>query len=496
MRNISLVLLFIIFNLGCSTLHKSAKEFLEEKSYQDAINVYNEILNKDSSDEEALIGLKKAQLGWLGQKLIEVRLLRQSGNHKKSLNLLLEIYNRQNIWSVYPLGAVAFTQKEETHFALTSVVKVVDSATKDKKPLRAQLYLDRYKLFFQSDKAQSKYKKLQSSVKKSGLEYCRGAYSSLKNNEYYYGSFINNLCLTWNQKKPNLKKQVMHIQGKLYGKVELDLDFPDLPKPLAKTIKHKLEESFKNTPWYKKSASNILNIRLKGNYSYKHDKSPETLQHSYQVRVPYKNKYIEDKDSDEDKPDFLKAMDAVVSISRAVASLSGSYEGNSTYKRDNHDGTVTVYETKYYNEPRVTSYSAIKHTEFFKGDVVLKTNLDNDEIDISYNMEDRNISVEHSNNSPDIGLSPKSADLIGESEWFNILTTPLIERFNSHLVAAWDTKFCDSDFDFNSSHQPVESMFRCLKVRKENVPLNILSWFESSHGVSYHEANEVLGEIL
>ena len=495
-NSVLLLFIFLIFNSGCSTLHNSAKEFLEKKSYQDAINVYQEILESDSSDEKALIGLKKAQLGWISQKLIEVRLLRLSGNHNKSLNLLLEVYNRQNLWGVFPFGAVAFTQKEETQFARTSVIQVVNEALKENKPLRAQLYLDRYNSLFQPLKAQNQFKDLQLAVRKSGVKFCSRAYSALKTDQYYYGSFIKNLCQIWSHKNPNLKKQVMHIHGKLYSNVNIDFDIPNLPEPVAKNITDNFKASFKATPWYKESAKNSLNISLKGEYFYKHLKTDETLKHTYTVSVPYEKKYIKDKDYERDKPDFLQAMDTVFTIANAVASLSGDYKGSSSYEKDNHDGTVTVYKTKYYDETRVTSYSAIKHTEEFKGNILLKSTLWDDAIEISYDMEDRNISVEHNNNSPKIGLTPKKADLIGKNEWLHILTKPIVDRLNSHLVAAWDTKFCESDFDYENTQQPIESMFRCLKVRKQNVPLNILSWFESVHGVSYNEAHEVLGEII
>ncbi|MDB2426188.1 hypothetical protein N9W41_01450, partial [bacterium] len=139
-----LLILVTFLTIGCSTLHDKAQKHLTNESYDQAIGVYQDILRYDPKDRGALAGLTKARVGWIGKKLIQVRLLRLAGNHRKSLDLLLSIYSNENAWGVFPTGAAAFTQEEESHFAQKSIKFVVLKSLKKNKPLKAQFYLEKY----------------------------------------------------------------------------------------------------------------------------------------------------------------------------------------------------------------------------------------------------------------------------------------------------------------------------------------------------------------
>src|SRR5687768_2474404 len=111
MPRILLVLLLVL--AACSTARKRARELLEQGHYEQAVKSYETLLASNPGDAEVAAGLTQAKHGVLGQKLIEVRKLRQSGSPGAALELLLQTLELQARWKLAPPGAAAFTQDEE-----------------------------------------------------------------------------------------------------------------------------------------------------------------------------------------------------------------------------------------------------------------------------------------------------------------------------------------------------------------------------------------------
>ena len=109
-----LISAFILFATSCTTLSKQAKEQLEKKNYDEALLLYDRLVSEKPDDGEALEGRRKAREGVIDKNLIRVRLARMGKNYQESLELLREIALKEREWALYPSGAVAFTQAEET----------------------------------------------------------------------------------------------------------------------------------------------------------------------------------------------------------------------------------------------------------------------------------------------------------------------------------------------------------------------------------------------
>lgn len=495
MKQIILSFLLVILTVSCSSLSKKAEELLKNESYTEAIEVYQEILRSDSQDEEALAGLRKAQLGWISQKLIEVRLLRLAGNRLKSLDLLREIYVNESQWSLFPKGAATFTQKEESGFAQESVEYLVQEAVADEHPLRAQFYLDRYGTFFQSKKAEKQFNQMQSHVKQSGTKQCLIFSASLSPEQFYYGRFVRQFCQVWNLRQPSLKKQVRTLRGELYSTIDLVDKTKGMTENFSLKLRNALVQKLKSSPWYDEKSGKNIKLTLAGQYDYNHAKHLETLKHSYSVSIPYQVERIEQKSDPKKQSGFDAALDLAVATTNMMSVLSGQ-KISSSYSRDNGDGTITVTETKYRQEPRATTYSAVSHQETFQLALALSGPLGSGHLDTAHNASDRNTSIEHHNNMPDIGLTPQRARLVGQVDWLEAKVDVFAENFESQLNEAWDQLYCKDSLGEMSSAKTLEAMFRCLRIRHTEVPVTISQWFKANIGLSFNEAEKVVSGVL
>lgn len=487
----TVLFVFLILSLSaCATLHKRGEKYLEQGAYAEAISIYERILNTNPRDEEAGAGLRRARLGWISQKLLEVRFLRLAENHIKSLDLLLDIYEKEIGWSVFPIGPEAFTQEEETEFAQRGVSFEVGRSLNHAHPLRAQYLLNRYKIFFQTKNAKKELDSLRERTHEAGLSRCKEDYSTLTDEQYFYGTFIGNLCNVWGFESPGLEKQYASAKDLFYTAVEAESSAVGLPKTYESELNNIFLARLRNTPWYDKDSTKVLKLDLAGNFIYSHARKHVTLKHSYTVSVPYTVSWKEKKPS----PQEIEAGKKTPLILRIATSVLDG--GASRVTRDNGDGTVTVTETRYRDEPRQTDYNATEHTEEFSFALTAKGVLHSAGLELAQNASESVTSIEHNNRMPNIGLLPKKAELIGEVNWLNTQATKLADRYERTLIETWDDMYCGgAQYDADTG-QEVEYLFRCLKIYKSSPSIRYENWFEANIGLSIDETRAVVGDVF
>ncbi|MDA8794080.1 hypothetical protein N9N67_12595, partial [Bacteriovoracaceae bacterium] len=481
--------------VACSSLHKQAKKHLADESYTEAMSVYKKILESNTNDEEATAGLREARTGWLNQKLVEVKFLRLSGDRQTSLELLYDLYQKENSWKLFLIGPSANYQKKEINFALIYISKLVSTALSEKKPLKAQFILDKYRNFYQSESAQVNYNSLQGQVKTSGIKQCRDLSSKLTKEQFYYGSFVAKFCNVWNLKKPNLLRQIRKIRGKLYSSIKLESMNSNLPPGHVKKLNEYLLKGLKKTPWYTKSGKNILKLSLDGKYKYTHSREEKSLKHSYLVSIPYTEERIEKKSVDDKKSNFGAALELTSATVDLMTTLSGG-KTDSSHTTDNGDGTVTVHETKYREEPREAKYIATEHTEVFNVSFSLTGLFNHESLEIFHDKSDWKSSIQNNNSMPEIGLKRTKADLIGKAYWFDQQSRVVADTLEIKLNDTWDSLYCNDEFIDKKNNKLIESMFRCLKVRDDDIPKEFENLFELSIGLTIHDANKVVDRVL
>ncbi len=491
-----IVLLSILFSIiliaGCTSLQERGEEYLKVQAYSEAMATFEKILARDSNDQEARHGLRRAQKGWIGKTLIKVRRLRMADNYEESLDLLLEVYENQNHWQVYPKGNVAFTQEEETLWARRSILRLVHESVRDKKPLRGQYYLNRYPIFFQGQVPKKLYKKMTDAIYQLAQRECRLQIRNLKSYQYFYGRFVERFCQQWNLPPPDLALLQEKFKKETYSRVALNIDKAHgFPKTFALDLESRLQNRFKDSPWYDSSSNRVLKLKFLGRYDYKHTTRPTTLTHTYTESIPFETSRIERKStSSNNKKSDSSLVTALKVTGFILSAIAGDF--GSERRTDNGDGTVTVYETHYRDVTRSTDYSATAHLETFEAEMALQGRLNKWPVQLVRSEEGSHNSVSHQNNMSSIGLYPKSADLVGRDDWIQNERQHLSAEFGRSLKEHWRDQYCNLKRFNGQSSQQREQAFRCMEVANSQTPVGFRRWFKNKYGLELNKTIELL----
>lgn len=210
---------------SCSNLNEKAKEYFEAGAYEEALHVYDQVLESSPTDTEATIGRMRSREKLIDTKLIEVRRSRMAGNQKNSIDMLLKIVEEENEWGTYPKGAVAFTQDEE---ALKYLVRKVKSSLKLKFPMRARALLKQYEAIFQGNHL-PRFQKLFGDVRNAGKTECQRFSSTAGDSTPYYAEFVNRLCASWGAKVRGIASTGNRKYAELYKKIKFIAHINGLP---------------------------------------------------------------------------------------------------------------------------------------------------------------------------------------------------------------------------------------------------------------------------
>ncbi len=466
---------------GCTSLQEQADELLQQGSYSEALSAYDQVLQNNPKNYKARAGQRRARLGWINRKLIEVRKLRLANNQTESVEVLLDVFENQKVWKLNPIGNVAFTQKEESHWASVSVTQLIESSLRERKPLRAQYLLSRYQVFFQNKEASVAAKHLQVKTRLLATNNCRSASKALKKNQYFYGQFVERFCQHWNLPPPDLSRLQKNFKSETYSRVSVNSDTAQgFPKTFNLDLENRLQNRLQDSPWYEPSSERILNLQFIGDYKYEHSSEDTVLTHSYTESVPYEVSRIETKNSDNKKRDS-GLVTGIKIAGMILAAIAGDF--GSERREDNGDGTVTVYETHYRDEVRTANYPATAHLERFQTRMALQGRVNRWPLQVVRNEEDTHNSVSHTNTMTGIGLFPRKVQLEGPDTWVQNQRQELSIQFERNLKEIWQDRYCRSRrFNGQSSWQ-IERAFRCIQVPNAPTPVGFARWFKSQYGL-------------
>ncbi|MCB0377531.1 MAG: hypothetical protein KDD33_03485 [Bdellovibrionales bacterium] len=485
-----------LFLVGCVSLEDKARLHMQNESYSQAIEVYRQILESNANNAKAQIGLRKARIGWIGQQLINVRLMRLAGNLEKSHSLLLEVIEKENQWGHFPKGAVAFTQKEEAQVAQKRVKLEIQQALTVNRPLRAQFLIDKYESFFQGKKEKRSIQQLMEDTKILGNQQCQRMAQELADSQFYFGNFVRKICQVWSYHKPSLKRQVRFLRGELYGSIDLNSENLLLSRDQLERLQKNLTERLRQSPWFQAGSKKKLSLDFLGYVSYDHSSHQDKLKHAYTVSIPYQESHVQSVPSKNTLSAAVGAVQGVFALLDLVGAIAGGESFQpSTYSVANGDGTRTVYETKFRQEIREARYLATIHEESFVSDLELTGKIGAGSLKVEQKSRFRNSTVEHHNDMPDIGLRPERPKIIGEEVWTESQFDKLVLNFEGRLKEAWDQLYCGSEERNSGDLDSVEAMFRCIHVRSDGPPLAFDKWFHENMGLSFKETHQVVGSL-
>lgn len=450
---------------GCTTLQKEAGALLSQKSYDEAISGYNKILQNDPSNLRARAKRKEAYKGWIGQKLIDVRLLRLSGNHSKSIEILHEIFENEQRWGVFPEGPAYSTQLEEIEYAQKTILNLVQKQLERKHPLKALSTLDRYKFFFQSKKAKHIYNVQAENIKLVGLIRCRSDFKKLANSDLFHARFLRSYCGLWTDKKIKISKFEKNYLNESFGSVSVNVDNARISKKGAEYLHRTLNKRLKDSPWYHSGSKKEIQLVASGKFNYYVNRDPIELSHSYTAQEYTAGAVV---------------MDAVLVAAAIFALAHGSGWGRSLRG---------VGQKR--NVQKTINFTGSEVTENFNINLLLQGDLVNRPISISVNNFDMNKSYEHDSRNSAVGLYPKQADYVNKENWLSEQIINIADEFEVKIRNRWDGLYCKTDFEVTDN---IEHMMRCLVVADDSVPMIYEKWFRRRFGLESSQVYELLND--
>lgn len=471
-----MLLTFILLLNACSSLHDKAQTLMDNKAYSEALKIYAEIIQSDPKDEKALIGQKKAREGMINQKLIEVRLTRLAGDNEHSLEMLLEIIKNVRDWNLYPTGAVAFTQEEESGYAVRYIAQVVTTSLNEHKPLRAAYYLYRYHLLF-SQSHMDTLQEMRKDVVNSGKAHCHKLEKDCKSTRPYQSHFTILYCQYWEEKRIN----VIPGDKKLFSKIDLITEIKNTEEPMNDEAKIFFDKAFEKTAWYDPEGPQTLNLQLDGEYSFNQTVEDLTLTHAYKEMEPYESHELIQTKKNVPYTEFK-------TITRADGKLETVSVNSYRQVEDTEMGTVTRMRevTQYF------PYKAKQITQTVALSAKIKQNILTSPIEWSSQVNSREVFIEHNNNLPGYGLRPQHPKIKNSEECFLASMEKLSFEYQQRWHDLWVQKFCQSPSSKLKKEELADYALRCLRETKLNPPIFARTWFQNEIGLEIPKALEVL----
>jgi len=409
---------------------------MADKNFEEALIIMDQLVARDPSDSDYLVGQKEARLGVIGQSLIKIRHTRLGNNINESLEGLRKVFEQQNSWNLFPTGAVAFTQNEETDEAYKNLRSEISSLDQKMSHLRILYMIERYKILFSENRRKSLDPQLIESkkhVRKTCLEKSKVTTSKT----YFYNQFIDKLCRYVDQ-----KAVIAHAEPELYNQINLKLDKQThIPQSFITTLSALAMQKVKNSGWINSQSNQSMSVFINGDYFFREIQTRDREAHHY----------------------------------------------TETIKSTASDGTVT---TK--NEPQVFYYTV----NIIKQNFETTLNFINSDIligEFKNNYSDTSTRSYHDNKNYSIGLSPSSTGkTYTESEWQTKAAHALTNKYLLHLETIYDQKFCQTLSDNQPKVELLNQSLKCIRQtiqqgKNKPVPIIISRNFESEFGVNTTE---------
>lgn len=436
---------------ACSTLSKQAKEQLANKNYDEALVLYDRLVAEKPNEGEALEGQRKSREGVIDKNLIRVRLARIGQNYQESLDLLRSIVLKEREWNLYPSGAVAFTQLEETNEAKKIINQELYSILKEKKPLKVLYWVERYKLLF-DEKFQVYLSNFKNSATQEGQIQCKAWTKTTNADAPFWSQFVKRFCTTM-----GLEQKIPTYDKKLYAKAELKLDKPTLPITLQQMIAADLSKAFKSTGWFDIASPRNMNLTLTSSYMFNESRSPQGQTHSYTVSVPF-TEYVE-----------REKVDA---------------QGNKTKVSE----PVTRYrdEQRFYNFVGTSVHQKVQFQTSLKSDV-------NHLTPINFNFDKTVQDFVHSENMPSIRLYPQPAiNTKPEAFWLTQISAEYAAEFKKSIVTDFKSAFCNTLSESMVTNTLTDKSLLCLRETLNAVPDVVSRHFQNKFGLGVAETNTLV----
>lgn len=468
---------------SCGSLEKSAQEKLENGDFDAALSLYERAAKNDPNNPEVQEGLKRARQGYIGNKLIEVRRYRSSGNSDQALETLKTVMDLESGWKTGPAAAAKYTQDEETGYAWKPFQEKIYGAIQSKQPLAAEYSLRRYSPVFSDAKYAKGVRAMNSDVVTSGKTQCSKLAKDADDELPYYAGFVARFCRHFKSQTRVAVNEAARL-GELYSGVEWEGSIAGMPSDYTGYFKTSWEEALKSSPWYDAKGKRRVKVKAGGNFSYDHQKVLVSRVHSYQEDEKY---------------------DTVENIvkTRQVPVTSVQWE------KDPTDGlmkpkNVTSMKNESYEEPtKVTKsrkvdkqypYNALFHTHAIAISQSFDAMLGDKSLSFTDSDHTKIEGDEQTIKRDEIGLKPMAAPDFNPNTWVKGQSEKAQKSLASLFARQWVDVNCASSAKGTSLAENGNYVLRCARD-PGNVNSGIVNeWYKTAVGLASTDAEALFAQ--
>jgi hypothetical protein len=412
---------------SCTTQVKKAQNLMAERNYDEALVIMEELVQKDPKDSDYQVGLKQAREGVIDQTLIRVRMARLANNNQESLELLRKTIERENSWGLFPTGAVAFTQNEETDEAYKTLRSEIYSLNQRGRHLRVLYLIERYKILF-SESRKKTFDLAYNDSRMHARKFCLEKSRTTSEKTHFYNQLIAKWCSFTGQ-----KASIARSESPLYKEIKIETKeqfHQSLPNTFVMTLDKVIDAEFEKTGWFDKSSENNLRMTTTGTYNLSTREYKEYRNHSYSVPVTTK---------------------------LSDGSTKTNYESRSVpYHINITEQVLDSGLNMIPNDERIPRYQNTYH------DTARKSYHD------FYNAE--------------ANLRPESTGKsYSQSEWMEIASKKYSTEIAQHLKSSFEGVYCATLSDATPRIQLINQSMLCLRQTSKNPPDIINRVFENEY---------------
>jgi hypothetical protein len=429
-----LYILALAFSLSaCTSLVEKGDKLYQQGLYQQAAALYEQALAEDAEDIKAQQGLVVARNKIIDRGLIEVRMLRLSGNFTGAAQKLEIILRNQSKWSLESFGAQATTQHEELGHINAWLRKEAKSLANSQQPDRFRWFESQYAYLLNNAQMSDELTQYTAQLKQDGKSRCLSLAEHVHGQRFYLRQFVHKYCLAWQQ--PVSLKLDKYDQSR-FRRVHFDTRLnlgtfeSTAQRYLIESTLIDLRNVFQKSLWFTSQAQQTAHLQFSTDVTY-----DRQVRHTQQEK-----RYL-------------------VTESRV--------DPKNSEQRINVDvERVYIYPINEYQE-----YYTVRlgYNGMIAGQVVSH----------QHSSSEVNSTKSHTANYEAAGIKPLSARFLNLTALLKAQLTPLQSQYRSDLNALWKLQYCQHA----TAESVAENALRCGKINPNEDFVN--HWFKQEFGVDY-----------
>jgi hypothetical protein len=295
-----------------------------------------------------------------------------------------------------------------------------------------------------------------------GKKTCEEFSLQVKKDEPFFTGFASRFCTYFEGKPKRAIPETGSLGPEFFSGVAMDGKVQGFSDSQDAEFDAIATETLQKSGWFDPKANRKLKIQFSGTYSEIHRQQPVDLRANYFIDEPFTEMVRVEK-------------------TRTVPRIEKDLNGLSVTRYHNETYTAMEPKTSYRKVERVFTYNGVQHQQRLSFD--LKSTWDPSGLALLIAQTDRSDveGVEHHENQPKIGLTPKMPPLALPMEWIQKNRKDWQSKSAQALAGAWKALFC-------SDAQNANRVLKCVRQELPEYPAVIESWFDQNLGLPSGQA--------